>query len=78
MHAQINNNEKNDLMKVIEYISKCNQNFVELRAKYIIHSDEEINFQNFQSILREVKSGINPQKAIINFIFRFFWYYYNY
>ena len=67
---QINNNEKNDLMKGLEYISVYNEDFTHLRNEYIITSHDALNFSKFQLFIRKERNGYYFKKAIEKFIFR--------
>jgi len=70
--TQMNDEEKKDIMKGLELISAYNQDFSDLRAKYILSSKEALNFDKFKQFLRTEKSGFYLKKAWLNFVFKVF------
>ena len=68
--AQLNDEEKKDLMKGLENISEYNQDFDHLRVDYILSYKGQANFFKFQLFLKEKKSGFYLKKAFLNFIFK--------
>ena len=68
--AKLNNNEKNDLIKGLEYISQYNRDFTKLRTEYIISSEDAVNFSSFQHFIRTEESGFYLKRAKLHFIFR--------
>ena len=74
----MNDEEKKDIMKGLELISAYNQDFSDLKAKYILSSKEALNFDKFMQFLRTEKSGFYLKKPGSISYLKFFWYYYNY
>ena len=68
----MNDQEKKDLMKGLEYISAYNQDFTDLRTKYILSSKDAVNYKKFRDFLKAEKSGFYLKKAWLNFIFKSF------
>ena len=68
--AQMNNEEKKLLMKGLENITAYNQDFVALRAEYLLSSNGAANLEKFRDFIRDTESGFYLKKAILNFIFK--------
>lgn len=66
----LNEEEKIEVIKGLEHISALNQDFNNLRTKYILYSKHAANYSNFKEFIKKEESGFYLKKAKLNLVFK--------